>query len=237
MRAHTGMAENSKRKRFLAKLFREVRKVYQKPEEEWSEDEKELLPSFLQGVGEDKLVLDLAGGYGRVTPYLMEKNSVILADLSLHSLLYAKKVLRANNVDFVCMDMLHLPFVNNVFDAVWFTQAFEYVPPDMREGFLESLRELLKKEGFVFLNVAKVPNECSRLSYVKNYIYWRLIKRAPVVWGDYVYRVNLRHYRGWHYHSVVFTRRIEKTFRKAGFKILKFKDYGKKGYFTYILQV
>lgn len=238
MRTHTRMVKNSKRKEFLAKLFKEVRKVYQEPGEEWSEDEKEFLPEFLMVVKENKLVLDLAGGYGRVTPYLMSKNnSVILADLSLHSLLHAKKILGADNVDFVCIDMLHLPFVSNMFDGVWFTQAFEYVPPDMREEFLESLRELLKKKSLVFINVAKVPNEYSCISYVKNYVYWGLMKRAPVVWGDYVYKIDLQHYQGWHYHSVVFTRRIEKTFRKIGFKILKFKDYGKKGYFAYILQV
>jgi len=227
---------NLKREKFLARLFREVRKIYQKPGEEWSEDEKEFLPVFLQNVGRNKVILDLAGGYGRVTPHLMAKNSVILADFSFHSLLHAKETLKAKPAGLVCMDMFHIPFVTNLFDGVWFTQAFEYVPPDMREPFLVSLRELVKKGGVVFLNVAKVPNECSRLSYIKNYVYWKLIRRAPMVWGDYIYKINLRHYQGWHYHAVVFTRRIEKTFRKVGFKILKFRDYGKSGYFTYILQ-
>lgn len=85
------------------------------------------------------------------------------------------------------------------------------------------------------MNIANVPNECSRLVYLKNYIYWKFIRRMPVVWGDYMYRLSLKDYQGWHYHSVVFTRRIEKSFRKAGFKILNFRDHGKKGYFTYIL--
>ena len=58
----------------------------------------------------------------------------------------------------------------------------------------------------------------------------------PVGWGDYIYRLSLKDYQGWHYHSVVFTRRIEKSFREVGFKVLNFRDYGKKGYLTYILQ-
>lgn len=233
------MDKSSKRKGFLTRLFRDVRdvrKCYQKPEEEWSEDEKEFLPVFLQKIGRNKLILDLAGGYGRVTPHLLAKNSVILADFSFHSLLRAKENLKAKRVDMVCMDMFHMPFVKNLFDGVWFTQAFEYVPPDMREQFLLSVRKLMRKEGVIFLNVAKVPNECSRLSYIKNYLYWKLIRRAPVVWGDYIYKINLKHHQGWHYHAVVFTRRIEKTFRKAGFRILKFKDYGRSGYLAYILQ-
>jgi len=143
-----------------------------------SEDEKEFLPVFMHLIGFNKLVLDLAGGYGRIAPYLMENNNtVVSADLSPHSLPLAKKTIRRSNLHIVCMDLLHLPFIDNVFDGVWFTQAFEYVPPDESESFLRALKGILKAGGFVFLNVAKVPNECSRFSYLKNYLYWRLIKR------------------------------------------------------------
>jgi cyclopropane fatty-acyl-phospholipid synthase-like methyltransferase len=131
--------------------------------------------------------------------------------------------------------MLHLPFLDNAFDGIWFTQAFEYVPPEHREKFLQALRKTVTKGGLVFMNIAKVPNECSRLKYLKNYIYWKLIKRKPIVWGDYIYKIVSKHYRGWHYHSVIFTRKIEKTIRKAGFEISKFKSY-KDGYLTYLLR-
>lgn len=212
---------------------------YGHPGEAWSEDEKEFLPRFMHLMGHNKLILDLAGGYGRVTPYLMKNNnSVVIADLSIHSLRAAKKTLGATNVDFIRMDMLHLPFVDYTFNGVWFTQGFEYVPPDERERFLQALREILKDEGIVFMNVATVPTECSHLSYLKNYLYWKLIKRQPLVWGEYIYKLNFEDYKGWHYHSLVFTRRIEKTIRKTGFKILRFKKYGKNGYpLTYLLQV
>lgn len=230
------MVQGSRRKEFLARMFKEAMKPYECPGEEWSEDEKEFLPVFIHLIGSNKLVLDLAGGYGRITPYLMENNnSVVLADLSLHSLQLAKKTFRNSNLHIVCMDVLHLPFIDNVFNGVWFTQAFEYIPPDERENFLRVLRRILKGGGFVFLNVAKAPNECSRLAYLKNYLYWKLIKRQPVVWGDYIYKVHFKHYTGWHYHSVVFTRRIKNAFKKANFKILKFR-YDKNGYLAYLLQ-
>jgi ubiquinone/menaquinone biosynthesis C-methylase UbiE len=229
------MVQDSRRKEFLARMFKEAMKPYEYPGEEWTEDEKEFLPIFTHLIGSSKLVLDLAGGYGRVTTHLMDNsNTVVLADLSLHSLQLAKKTLRISNLHIVHMDVLHLPFIDNVFDGVWFTQAFEYVPPDERENFLRALKGTLKG-GFVFLNLAKVPNECSRFSYLKNYLYWKLIKGQPVVWGDYIYKIHSKHYTGWHYHSVVFTRRIENAFKKVNFKILKFRD-SKNGYLTYLLQ-
>lgn len=229
----------SRRKKFLARMFEEAMIPYEKPREEWSKDEKEFLPAFMQLIASNKLVLDLAGGYGRITPHLRENNnSVVLADLSIHSLRLAKKTLEATKVDFIRIDMRHLPFAEQVFDGVWFTQAFEYVPPDERERFLRSLKRTLKDNGTVFINVAKVPDECSYFSYFKNYIYWKIVKRQSVVLGDYIYKLNLKGHQGWHYHSLVFTRRIEKTMRKIGFKIMKFKQYRKNGYpLTYLLQV
>jgi ubiquinone/menaquinone biosynthesis C-methylase UbiE len=230
------MVKDSRRKQFLLRMFKEAMKPYECPEEEWCEDEKEFLSVFMRLIGSNKLVLDLAGGYGRVVPYLMENNNtVVLADLSLHSLQLAKKTFRNSDLHIVYMDVLHLPFIDSVFDGVWFTQAFEYVPPDERKSFLHALRGILKGGGFVFLNVAKVPNECSRFSYLKNYFYWKLIKRQPALWGDYIYRIHSKHYTGWHYHSVVFTRRIENAFKKANYKILKFRD-SKNDYLTYLLQ-
>ncbi len=225
------------RKEFLLRMFMEAVRAYERPGEEWGEDEKEFLPIFIHLLGSDRLVLDLAGGYGRVTPYLMvNNNTVVLGDLSQHSLQIAKKTIQNFNLHILRMDMLHLPFRDDLFDGVWFTQAFEYVPPDEREKFLQALRRILKSGGYVFLNVAKVPNECSFISYLKNYLYWKIIKRQPVIWGEYIYKLHSRNYTGWHYHAVVFTKRIEKTFKKVGFKTIKTR-YDKKGYLTYLLKV
>jgi len=228
--------QGSRRKKFLAKMFLEALKAYECPGEEWSEDEKEFLPIFTRLLGSGRLVLDLAGGYGRVTPHLIVgNNTVVLGDLSQHSLQLAKKTIQNVSLHILRMDMLHPPFRDSIFDGVWFAQAFEYVPPDEREIFLKALRRILKSGGYVFLNVAKVPNECSFISYLKSYLYWKIIKRQPVIWGEYIYKLHLEHYNGWHYHAVVFTKRIEKVFKKVGFKIIKTR-YDKKGYLTYLLK-
>jgi SAM-dependent methyltransferase len=226
----------ARRRDFLDTMLREAMKAYEHPGEEWSEDEKEFLPLFVGMVKPKDLILDLGGGYGRVTAYLLRVDSrVVIADLSIHSLRMAKKTLR-ENVDFIQLDSLSLPFIENAFEAVWFTQAFEYVPPDLREPFLLSLRKTIKEGGIMFMNIAKVPNECSFFSYVKNFFYWRLIRRQPVLWGDYIYKLDLEHYKGWHYHSVVFNQRaVQRIMKEAGFEVFKTKTY-RKGYVAYLLR-
>ncbi|MBO3810252.1 MAG: hypothetical protein FGF50_11765 [Candidatus Brockarchaeota archaeon] len=44
--------------------------------------------------------------------------------------------------------MFKLPFRKNIFNGIWFSQAFEYVPPDKRESFLSSLKYVSKLKGF-----------------------------------------------------------------------------------------
>jgi ubiquinone/menaquinone biosynthesis C-methylase UbiE len=223
------------RKSFLAMMFLESMRPYELPGEEWSADEMEFLPDFVKSISSNGLVLDLAGGYGRVTSLMVDKGKlVVLTDLSIHSLKLARSSLN-RAVDLVQSDFLHLPFVHNVFERVWFTQAFEYVPADFREVLLRDLYRIVKKGSLVFVNVARVPGEASLFSYLRSFVYWRILKRKPVIWGDYIYKLKLEHYHGWHYHSVVFSRRIEKVFEKANFRILKGKSYH-GGYLAYLLQ-
>jgi SAM-dependent methyltransferase len=227
----------ARRRDFLDTMLQEAIKPYDHPGEEWTEDEKEFLPLFIGMIKPKDLILDLGGGYGRVTPYLLEVGTrVVLADLSIHSLWVAEKTLM-ENVDFIRLDSLSMPFVENAFEAVWFTQAFEYVPPDLRKAFLVSLRKTIKKGGIMFVNIAKVPNECSFFSYVKNFIYWKFVKRQPVLWGDYIYKLDLEHHKGWHYHSVVFSERtVKRIIKEAHFNVLNSKTY-RNGYVAYLLKV
>ena len=211
---------------------------YEDSYREWYEDEKEYLPVFKSLVGSDKKVIDFAGGSGKAVPdLLVDGNSVVLGDLSLHSLKDARATLAPGDVDFVRFNMLSgLPFADGAFDGIWFAEAFEYVPPDAREEFLTALRKIVKKGGIVFLSAEGLSAELTMLMYAKNYLYWKLVKRAPVVWGEYVYKLDLPVYKGWHYHSLVLNRRIERSFRATGFEILKHKDSGKTEYASYILR-
>ena len=231
-------ARRSSRELFLERMSKEAVVSYDDPYREWDEDEREYMPYFLSLVGSHKHILDLAGGYAKAAPQLLrDENSVTLADLSMTSLRDGQKALASSGVQFIQLNMLReLPFIDGAFDGVWFSEAFEYVPPDARTKFLKALRRIVKKEGVIFLNAEGLSKEQTRLSYLRNYLYWKLVKRAPVVWGEYIYMLNLPGYKGWHYHSLVLSRRIEKDFRSAGFEILKSKVSRESVYSAYVLK-
>lgn len=231
-------ARKSRREQFLARMSKDALRSYEHPYREWDDDEKEIMPLFLSLVGGGKQILDLAGGYAKAAQFLVQDdNHVVLGDLSLHSLQGGREALASGDVQFVRLDMLvELPFVDAAFDGIWFAQAFEYVPPDMRTRFLVALRRIVKEGGIVFLNAEGISSDCTRLSYLKNFLYWKLVRRAPVVWGEYIYKLNDPDYKGWHYHSLVLSGRIEKNLRSAGFEILKSKTSGKSVYSAYVLR-
>jgi ubiquinone/menaquinone biosynthesis C-methylase UbiE len=234
------MKEARKRTRelFLARMSKDAMGPYESPRGEWEENEKEYLPFFLSHVGNGKQILDLAGGYAKAAPNLLQDgNSVVLADLSLPSLRRGREALASRDVQFVRLDMnTELPFVDEAFDGIWFSQAFEYVPPEKRMRFLRALRRTVKEKGIVFFSAEGLSNMSAWLSYLKGYVYWKLLRRAPIVWGECIYRLDLPDYKGWHYHSLVLSRLIEKDLRAAGFEILKSKNLGKSEYYTYVLR-
>lgn len=227
-----------KRQQFLEMMSREAVECYRVPYRDWDPGEKELLPQFLSLTGGDKRILDLAGGYAKAAPSLLQDgNSVVLADMSLPSLQAGRNELTHGDVQFVRLNMLAgMPFVEGAFDGIWFAEAFEYVPPDERMEFLKDLRRILKEHGVVFLNMEGLSDELPMRSYLRNYLYWKLVKRAPVVWGEYIYMLDLPGYKGWHYHSLVLGKRIERLLRTAGFEILKSKPSGESEYSAYLMR-
>ena len=226
-----------RRKEFLEKMSKEAIASYDDTYKEWYDDEKEYLPIFMSHLGSGRYILDLAGGYAKAPPQLIgNDNSVVLADLSLTSLKNGRAE-QSGNVEFVLMDMLvEMPFVDGAFDGIWFTEAFEYVPPDQRVRFLRSLRRIVKEGGVVYLTAEGLSKGQTRLSYLKNYLYWKVVKRAPVVWGEYIYMLDLPKYKGWHYHALVLSMRIEKSFLSAGFEVEKLKRFGKSEYASFLLR-
>ena len=59
----------------------------------------------------------------------------------------------AENIDFIRGSMFNLPFRENVFDDVRFSQTFEYVPPDKRESILTFIKSILKSKGILYMSV------------------------------------------------------------------------------------
>ncbi len=134
-----------KREQFLSEIFESILFPYEASvtlEEEIIGEfenifEKEYFSEFLKELEKRSLVLDLACGDGRHTLQLSKNvNEIVALDFSPNNLKKAKKKCKsAGNISFVRGSMFNLPFRENVFDGVWFSQAFEYVPPDKRESF------------------------------------------------------------------------------------------------------
>ena len=75
----------NKRKAFLMQMIFEISKVYKTPGEKWTLDEIALLLCFLSKLKRRSLLLDLAGGYGRVSRIFLDHgHNVVLLDLSIN---------------------------------------------------------------------------------------------------------------------------------------------------------
>jgi len=174
--------------------------------------EKEYFNCFIAEIGEKGIILDLACGDGRHTLQLSKNaNFVVAFDFSLNNLFMArKKCLGCENIEFVKGSFFELPFHKNLFDGIWFSQAFEYVPPDRRDGILASIRQLLKPTGIFYMSAETWMNQSlwSSLkdlwSDFKLFFYWKFVKRKPLLWGEFLYYLSAEDIRdrcsGWHYH-------------------------------------
>ncbi len=214
--------------------FREAMRAYESPGECWSIDELDMMPYFLRILKKGGIVLDLAGGYGRCVPSLLEKAGfVVLGDLSSRELNVGKGLLKdLKRVDFVRLDMLNPPFKEKAFEGIWFTQAFEYIPPDKLEGFIEDISRMLKPGGVFFGNIEGKP-------------FWKLLKAYlslklrgyPIKLGEYLYKLKDGML---HYHSVptLSSSRIERLFEKYDLITVCKRDYRKEGSYplVYLLQ-
>ena len=188
--------DNMKREQFLSEIIESVLFPYEASEvfeeeivgEFENEVEREFFSEFLKELQEKSLVLDLACGDGRHTLQLSKNvNNTVALDFSSNNLRMAKKKCeKAGNIGFVQGSMFDLPFRENVFDGVWFSQAFEYVPPDKRESVLSSVKRVLKFKGVVYMSVETWMYPSVWVSFkellgdFKLYFYWKFVKRKPL---------------------------------------------------------
>ena len=229
------------RDRFLAEMLENILLPYETSdiyeEEIYGEFEnrfeKEYFQQFLRLAGPDALVLDLACGDGRHTLRLSANiGHVVALDLSDNSLKMAKKKCSGGeNIVFVKASMFDMPFANDTFDGVWFSQAFEYIPPDKRTKFLTCLNRILKPGGLLYLSVETwmLPSLGASLKMLwgdfRLFCYWRFIKGKPLLWGEYLYYLSSKatqtRYSGWHYHAHTDKRTLRKLLNACGFTISK----------------
>jgi ubiquinone/menaquinone biosynthesis C-methylase UbiE len=237
---------NEKRKRFLSEITESILLPYE-ASEVYEEDivgefenqyEKEYFNTFFAEIREKDLILDLACGNGRHTVQLSKKaNYLVALDFSSNNLSMAKKKCHGNrNIAFIKGSMLVLPFRKNMFNGVWFSQAFEYVPPDEREPFLMSVKRVLKPKGILYMSVETWMNPSPWSSFIeflgdfRLFFYWKFIKRKPLLWGEFLYYLRAEDIRarcsGWHYHVHTDKWTLRKLLRRLTFEIFNLDIYG-----------
>jgi len=197
--------------------------------------EEEYFQHLLDRTEPKTVVLDLACGDGRHTQRLAASvGNVVGLDFSRNSLTKAKKkCLAKNGVAFVEGSIYQLPFSPNTFDGIWFSEAFEYVPPDKRRMFLTSLNNVLKDSGVLYMSVDtwQYPSIIASLKQLwrdfELFCYWKFIKRKPLLWGEFLeyYSVKRIDWSGWHYHVHTSKRALRKLLDECGFTIEKMNLY------------
>ena len=233
-----------KRERFLAEMRQNLLLPYEAAYtreidgEFENRSEAESFSRFCGLLGEAGLVLDLACGDGRHSLRLAENaRHVVALDLSPHSLKLAmRKCQGRQNITFVHGSGFEPPFQAELFDGIWFSQAFEYVPPDRRASFLEAVGRTLRPAGCLYMSVetwmypspwASLKELCSDF---RLFCYWKLVKRKPLLWGEYLWWLPPR-WGGpvWHYHVHTDRWTLRKVLQESGFEILHLDNWN--GYF------
>ncbi|MEM2523022.1 MAG: class I SAM-dependent methyltransferase [Candidatus Bathyarchaeia archaeon] len=207
--------------------------------------EEEYFHSFISLLKPKATILDLACGDGRHTSKLSDNvENVVALDLSSKNLEKAKKKCARKNVNHIKGSMFKPPFQRQAFGGVWFSQAFEYVPPDLRESLLQQLNFILKADGVLFMSAetwmdANITSSITGLlSDFKLYCYWKFLRRKPLIWGEFLYYCTPmgpgEKFSGWHYHVHTDKFTLQKLLNKYGFTIKKMNI--KSGY-IYLIAV
>lgn len=235
----------TKREKFLSEIIPnillpyEASKIYEEEIVGEFENQFEVnyFINFCKLLKEKGIILDLACGDGRHTLQLSKKANHIMAfDLSLNNLRMAKKKCYIKkNITFIKGSMFKFPFCRNTFDGIWFSQSFEYVPPDKREALLISLNRILKPGGILYISVetwmqSKLLISLKELLHdLWLFCYWKFIKKKPLLWGEFFYYLRVQEnevrYSGWHYHVHTDRWTLLKLLHKSGFKLIKIDLY------------
>jgi len=231
---------NGKRARFILEMIENAIKPYEMSEDdeeeiigEFENDiEQNFFECFIGLLKEPAIILDLACGDGRHTAKRCELTRFVVGvDLSWRNIVKASKkrsIKGKNNVGFIHASMFNIPLKSACFSGIWFSQAFEYVPPEFRRNLVNQLWRTLKSDGTLYMSVEswQYPSFWATvkelLSDFSLFLYWKVIERKPLAWGEFLYRLPPSvEYRGWHYHVHTSKRIISKLLKDAGFEIVR----------------
>lgn len=118
---------------------------------------------FLKDVDlKNKIILDAGCGLGLISEKLLEKKAKVYGiDYSLNNINYVRKKFKSKN--FYCTSVTNLPFKNNFFDIIIYTEVIEHLNKEEQEKSLQELKRVLKKNGLLVLTT---PNKIWRPFFI-----------------------------------------------------------------------
>ena len=138
----------------------------------------ELTLNFLNGLGEDLLVLDAACGDGIQAEKIVDAHKIVGVDLSITRIKRAQK--RVKNGLFANGDIYSLPFHSNTFDVAILGEIIEHLYEPKKA--LEEIKRALKPNGYLIVDIPSKSNIVD--------IILRFFGRNPM-WGLYIDKTHV----------------------------------------------
>jgi len=116
---------------------------------------------FAASLTRNKVVLDIACGAGYGSSFLKKKGAkmVVGGDVNRDAVEYAKEHYKGEELVFLRLDAMNLPFSKSTFDVIVSFETIEHLKDNRR--FLSACKEVLKKSG---LFICSTPNSLVTLS-------------------------------------------------------------------------
>jgi len=207
-------------RKYAEYLLVKTRKDFNQIAEEFSKTRsflwEELVP-LVEDVRPGEKVLDLGCGNGRLYSALKEKNvKYVGVDSSERLIEIAREKYQGDNVKFLVVEALHLPFPENSFDRIFSVAVLHHIPSEsFRLEFLREIRRVLKNKGVLALTVWNVKKKSPLL--LLKYTLLRILGKSELDPGDVFYPWGVA---GIQRYIHCFTKKeLIGLVEKAGFKI------------------
>lgn len=178
---------------------------------------------LLKHVQPGERVLDLGCGNGRLYSALKDKNvRYVGIDSSAKLIEIAKTKYQGENLKFLVVEALSLPFSENSFDKVFSIAVLHHIPSDeFRLEFLKEAGRILKSKGLLILTVWNLRQKEDVLWSLLKYTILRALGKSKLDPGDvfYPWKNSEGEVSAQRYVHCFKKKELEELIEKAGFRV------------------
>lgn len=213
-------------KKYAEYLLVKTRKDYDQIAEAFSSSRafvwEELIP-LAKYVQPGEKVLDLGCGNGRLFSMLKDKNiRYVGIDSSEKLIEIAKSKYQGENLKFLVVEALRLPFSDNSFNKIFSIAVLHHIPSD--DFRLESLKEaqrILKARGLLILTVWNLRQNKAGPGLLLKYTILRILGKSELDPGDifYPWKSSKGEILAQRYVHCFRKKELERLVEKAGFRV------------------